>query len=320
MWKFTKPGSFLRSLLPAFMIAVSIILLTSMVTPSYSQTADTLVTLDQTFRTPPPPNDTFVQNAEHVFVSTSIMAAIAVAFMIIAFFDGRRYKSTVPIALVAAAAFCVIPESIDNYLAGCYWSQSHDPDKLLFFLMGREFDQYVGIMWWAFGAILGYVLYAVLLREVKTSTLWAALAISGIADIVLEEILLGYGGIYTYFGHQPLVLINHFPWWWLFANVSSLFLSVAIAYRFREWFNGWKSVLILALMPFCYIGAFTLSGMPAIFVIQGDFSPLVTQIGGVLTCLIALAQTAAIMYIILGRNPFAVSESAANINRSVKLA
>lgn len=275
---------------------------------AFAQNAHSQVLLDPSFRTPAPPNETFAQNPEHVFVATSVMFAIAVFFLIIAAFDSRRYKSTVPIAMVLGAAFCVVPEAIDNYLAGCYWSQSHDPDKLLFFLMGREFDYYVGIMWWAFGAILGYLLYAVLLRQVKTGTLWLCLAISGVADIVLEEILLNYGGIYMYFGHQPLVLISKFPWWWLFANVSALFLSVTIAYRFRAWFNGWKSVFILALMPFCYIGAFTLAAMPAIFVIQGDFSPLVTQLGGILTCIIALIQTGTMMYLILGRNPFAFGE------------
>lgn len=292
----------------AFVLFAGLALCTVWPEFALAQNAETQVVLDTAFRTPAPPNDAFPQNHEHVFIATSVMLAIALIFLVIAAFDSKRYKSTVPIAMVLGAAFCVVPEAIDNYLAGCFWSQSHDPDKLMFFLMGREFDYYVGIMWWAFGAILGYLLYAVLLREVKTGTLWICLALSGLADIVLEEILLGYGGIYMYFGHQPLVLINLFPWWWLFANVSALFLSVTIAYRFREWFNGWKSVFILALMPFCYIGAFTLAGMPAIFVIQGNFSPFVTQLGGILTCIIALIQTGAMMYVILGRNPFAFSE------------
>jgi len=274
-----------------------------------AQTAHTKVVLEENFRTPAPPNDAFAQNANHVLISTTVMFIIALIFMVIASVDSKRFNSTVPRAMVLGAAFCVVPEAIDNYLGGCYWSQSHDPKQLLFFLMGREFDYYVGVMWWAFGAILGYLLYAVLLREVKTGTLWICLGLSGIADIIIEEILLGYGGIYTYFGHQPLVLIKHFPWWWLFSNVSALFLSVSLAYRYREWFNGWRSVFILALMPFCYIGAFTLSGMPTIFVIQGDFSPLVTQLAGILTCVLSMIQTGVMMHLILGRNPFAFGEA-----------
>jgi len=273
-------------------------------TLTLAQTVHTKVVLEENFRTPQPPNDAFVQNADHVFISTSVMFSIAVVFIGVAAADAKRHKSTVPLAMIMGAAFCVVPEAIDNYLAGCYWSQSHDPDKLLFFLMGREFDHYVAVMWWAFGAILGYLLYAVLLREVKTGTLWACLAISGVADIILEEILLGYGGIYTYFGHQPLVLIKNFPWWWLFSNVSSLFLSVALAYRYRSWFDGWHSLFILGLMPFCYIGGFTLSAMPTIFAIQGDFSPFISEMAGIATAGISIIQAGTMMHLILGRVPW----------------
>ena len=203
--------------------------------------------MDKAFGTFMPPNEIFPQNREHVVVSTSIMLAIALFFLVVSVFDSRKFKSIVPVGMVLGAAFCVVPEAIDNYLGGVYWSQSHIPGDIMFVLMGREFDWYVAIMWWAFGAILGYILYAALLRRVKTRTLWICLILSGIADIVVEELLLGYGGIYTYYGDQPLVLIRHFPCWWLFVNVASLFLSVTIAYRFRSWFNGWHSVFILLL-------------------------------------------------------------------------
>ncbi|KAK9776505.1 hypothetical protein SCAR479_06828 [Seiridium cardinale] len=280
-----------------------------------AQNAQSKVVLDAAFRTPAPPNDAFAMNANHVLISTSVMCAIALAFVLVAYADCRRYSTTVPLAMIFGAAFCVVPEAIDNYLAGCYWSQSHDPRMLMFLLMGREYDIYVGVMWWAFGALLGYLLYAALLRQVSTRTLWICLGLSGVADIILEEALLNYGGIYMYFGHQPLVLIKKFPWWWLFSNVSSLFLSVCIAYRYRDWFNGWRSVFIFALMPCCYIGGFTLSAMPTIFVIQGDFSPFVTQIGGLLTCVISLVQTGGMMHLILGRDPMAFGPSSQRISQ-----
>lgn len=261
-----------------------------------------------TFRTPAPPNELFPMNSEHVFVSTLFMAILALLILFISIIDAKRYKSTVPIGIVLAAIFCVIPESIDNYLAGCYWSQSHNPNNLLFLLMGREFDYYVAIMWWAFGAILGYILYAILLRNVNTKILWIALLLAGISDIIIEEILLGYGGIYTYFGNQPLIILFNFPWWWLFANVSAIFLSVAIAYRFKEWFNGIKTLLIFILMPLCYIGAFNFAAMPTIFVINGNFSPLIIQGAGILTSIISVVQISGIMYFILGRNPFILNK------------
>ena len=266
---------------------------------------------DPNFGTPQPPNELFPQIPQHVFVSTSIMFAIAVFFMIIAGIDSFKFKSTVPVGMVLASAFCVVPEVIDNYLGGVYWSQSHVPSDIVFTLLGREFDWYVVVMWWAFGAILGYLLYAVLLRKVKTRTLWICLGLSAIADIIVEELLLNYGGIYTYFGNQPMILFSKFPCWWMFANVSALFISVAIAYRFRHWFNGWRTVFLMFLMPFCYIGGWELCGMPVIFAINGAFTPLVTQLLGVFTAIVAIIQTGATMYLVLGRNPFEKGQAAA---------
>lgn len=282
------------------------ILCTAKISSAFAATKGVFSTItDSAYQTPIPPNDLFPQNPEHVFISTAIMAAIAIIFLLIAFRDSRKFRSTVPIGMVMGAAACVVPESVDNYLGGVFWSQSHQASDIMFVLMGREFDWYVAIMWWAFGAILGYLLYAALLRNISTKKLWFCLGLSGIADIVVEELLLGYGGIYTYYGNQPLVLVHHFPCWWLFVNVAALFLSVSIAYRFRDWFNGWRSVLILFLMPFCYIGAFSFCGMPAIFAINGMFSPFVIQLLGVITCLVAIIHTAGVMKIVLGRNPFA---------------
>jgi len=57
------------------------------------------------------------------------------------------------------------------------------------------------------------------------------------------------------------------------------FSQRSLAYRYRNWFNGWRSVFhSLRSCRFCYIGAFTLSAMPTIFVIQGDFCRLLTQL------------------------------------------
>lgn len=97
-----------------------------------AQNAQVKVVLDTAFRTVAPPNDAFAQNVTHVVTSTSVMFAIAAFFSVVAFFDCRRFKSTVPISMVFGAAFCVVPEAIDNYLAGCYWSQSHNPKMLMF--------------------------------------------------------------------------------------------------------------------------------------------------------------------------------------------
>lgn len=271
-------------------------------TLTFAQNASVDVVLDPTFGMPAPPNENFPYNAEHVFVASMVMLSLAIIVTIIAAVHSIRTKNSVPVCLVLAAAFCVVPESFDNVMAGCYWAQDHK--NILYYLLGREFDYYVITMWYAFGAILGYIIYVALSHGVKTKVLWIALGLAGIADIIIEEILLNYGGTYTYFGHQPLVLLTKFPWWWLFANVGALFLGASLAYRFRDWFNGWKATLLFILIPVCYIGMWSFAAMPAAFAIQGNFSWLTTQLLGIATCLLALVGTFGTMRLVLLRNPF----------------
>lgn len=268
-----------------------------------AQSAHTKILLHETFRTPAPPGDAFAQDANHIVVVMAVLLPVALGFLALAFTEAKRFNTSIPIALVIAGIFCVVPEAINNYIGGVYWTQSHDPNQLLFTLMGREFDYYVAIIWWSFASGAGVLLYAALLREFDTGKLWTYLGLAAVANIILEEALLGYGGIYLYFGHQPLVLFRLFPCWWSFANVSSLFLSISLAYRYREWFNDWRSVFVVLLVPFCYIGAYTLCGMPTIFVIQGDFSPLITELAGIATCIIAVIQAGVMMHLVLDRNP-----------------
>jgi len=269
---------------------------------AFAQNASVKVMLDPNFHVPAPPMDNFPYNTEHVFVSSMAMLALGILMTIIAAVHSVRAKNSVPVCLVLAAAFCVVPECFDNVLGGCFWAQDHR--SILYFLLGREFDYYVITMWYAFGAILGYIVYVALSRGVKTKVLWMAFGLAGIADIIIEEILLNYGGTYMYYGHQPLVLLTRFPWWWLFANMGGLFLGASIAYRLRDWLNGWKACFLFILFPVCYIGMWSFAAMPAAFAIQGDFSWLTTQLLGIATCILALVGTCGTIRFVLNRNPF----------------
>ena len=50
--------------------------------------------MDKAFGTFMPPNEIFPQNREHVVVSTSIMLAIALFFLVVSVFDSRKFKSS----------------------------------------------------------------------------------------------------------------------------------------------------------------------------------------------------------------------------------
>ena len=280
-----------------------------------AQHARVNVTFDETYGTVAPPNDAFAHDAHHVRVVSAVLLGLSLVFVLISLGESRRWSSTVPTALTLGAATCVLPEAVDNYLANCYWAQSHDPSQLMFTFLGREFDIFVGIVWWSYGAVVGCTVLAALMRGVTTRTLWALLGLAGLFDLVLEECLLSYGGLYTYYGHQPLVLVSKFPCWWAFCNVSAVFLGVALTYRYRGWFNGWRSVFVLPVLPLCYVAGWSMPAMSTVYAVHADYSPLVTQLCGVLTCCLALVQTGVVMDAVLGRDPLELEQS----GRSVRL-
>ena len=152
--------------------------------------------LHDIFRTPAPPGDAFAQDASHVLVVMTILITISLGFLAFAIFESKRFKTSIPIGLVVAGIFCVVPEAVNNYLGGVHWTQSHDPKQLLFMLMGRELDYCVAFIWWSLSSDVGITLYAALVRRVSTGTLWAYHALAVLANIILEEVLLGYGGTY----------------------------------------------------------------------------------------------------------------------------
>lgn len=287
----------------------------SVLPTALAQNARVKVTFDETYRTVAPPNDAFAHDADHVRVVSGILLGLCLFVVLISIRESRRWSSTVPTALTLGAATCIIPEAVDNYLANCYWAQSHDPAQLMFTFLGREFDIFVGIIWWSYGAVVGCTVLGALMRGANTKTLWILLGAAGLFDIILEECLLNYGGLYLYYGHQPLVLFSKFPCWWAFCNVSAVFLGIALTYRYREWFNGWRSIFVLPILPLCYVAGWSLPAMSTVYAVHADYSPLVTQLCGVLTCCLALVQTGVTMDAILERHPLELEKS----GRSVRL-
>ncbi|KAI6762577.1 hypothetical protein HG530_008557 [Fusarium avenaceum] len=289
----------------------SLLLSFGLVASSKAQSVYTTLALDPVYQTVPPPNDDFPQDADHVRVVSIVLSAICLIFVMISFRESQRWGSTVPAALTVGSASFVLVEAVNCYMANIYWSVSHDPSKLMFTLLGRQFEIYAGIIWWSYGAVLSCGIFGALQRNLPTGTLWALLAFSGLLDIILEEVILTYGGIYIYYGHQPLVF-NLFPCWWAFCNVSSIFVGISVTYRYRRWLEGWKSFLVPLILPLCYAGSQVLTALPTIYAIQANYHPLITQLCGVMTCTLAIVQVAVIMDTFLARDPTRLSQAERN--------
>lgn len=285
-------------------------LLFGLATTSYAQNAWSETTLDPTYRTVAPPHDDYPQNADHVSVVSLVLTTICLAAVGVSLTESKRHNSTVPAALTLGAATCFYAEALNCYLANVYWTVSHDPQQVLFTLLGRDFELYVAIVWWSFGSVVSCAMFAALSHNSRTGAIWMLLGAFALFDFVLEECMLGYGGVYAYYGHQPLVLFRHFPCWWAFGNTCGIFFGITVAYRYRNWFSGICSVFLLPLLPFCYVGPQVIAGLPTFYAIQADHSPLVTELCGVATCCIAVLEAGLIMDVMLDREPLSFRRTA----------
>jgi hypothetical protein len=142
-----------------------------------------------------------------------------------------------------------------------------------------------------------------------TSWLWLTFIISGLVDVAFEEIMLNMHGLYVYYGNQPLILLNKFPWYYTTLNGGGLFMAAALAYRYRAALSSWKAVLILILVPMCEGANYGFTAMPAWIVVNGQYGWLTTQAGGLLTVLLGFAIMAGIFQLVLQRAPLSFKAS-----------
>lgn len=220
--------------------------------------------------------------------------------------DALRSKTLLPLILPLSGALIAFPETFLDVM-GCIhypWPASNASLHIL----GREMPPWIPI-WFGYGALMQMNLQ-LLARGVTTKKLWLFWAFMMLSDLVVEEILLPMG-VYRYYGHQPLVVLNMFPWWWMPANSVGVFLATALAYRYRAGLVGYKVVGVLFLTPMSVGAVYGFIAVPAWIAINGDYGWLVTQLLGLLTMAFGFVAFCVILEMVLGRDPFAMDAGGA---------
>lgn len=258
-------------------------------------------TVDQVFGVPIPPVDAYYAQTATLNVSWAlfVIGMIVVCFALI---DALKTKSILPVAVAVSGTGCVISEAYCGVMGAVFWPTNLD--NFAFTALGRQMSWYPVAAWFAFGAVSMYIYYALISRNPRTIWLWGAFALVCLADIVFEEVMLNIRGLYLYYANQPLILLTRFPWWWGPVNAGGLFLPAALAHRFNGSLRGWRSLAVLVLTPLAYQAFIGFAAMPAFIVINGDYSWVQTQAGGLLAIVLAVVATALTMKLVLHRDPF----------------
>jgi hypothetical protein len=265
---------------------------------------------DNGFGIPAPPFDTYY-GATVSNIATAILFTITTFWVVFGLLDYRRTKSPVMLILAMSGFLCDFIEPYLDVMGGCLWATS--PDLTLFTILGRPMSLFSLSAWAGFGASMTCIPFLMIRKVIQerkpTSWLWLTFIIAGLVDVGFEEIMLNMHGLYVYYGNQPLILLNKFPWYYTTLNGGGLFLAAALAYRYRTQLPGWKSLLILLLVPMCEGANYGFTAMPAWIVVNGQYGWLTTQAGGLLTVLLCFAVMAGTFQLVLQRNPLALKAS-----------
>ena len=176
-----------------------------------------------------------------------------------------------------------------------------------FTILGQRMGWFIVAEWFGYGSLFTYLTYKVLEARLSTKKLWMALGGACLGATVFEEILQNMGGMYVYYGYQPLIVLTKLPWWWTPCNAGRCFLAASLAYRLRHELRGWRGIALFALTPASMGGVYGFIALPAWIATNGNYNWWITQIGGLAAIAMGLVLVTLIMKIVLDSDPFDMS-------------
>jgi hypothetical protein len=193
---------------------------------------------------PPAPTQLVFPHAAHVAANAYIWAA-AVALAVFAVRELIRTGSPLGLVLLLGGALAYFNEPVDDIL-GLVWHPRIHQDTVL--------NTIGPIPMWGlptyivfFGAIPWLLLRELRRGRFTVRRFWAGVAITFVADLLIEIPLL-QTGLYVYYGHGTVPMsVARFPLYWLLINTTGPIFCAAILFAVRDYFTGWRAPLLVLL-------------------------------------------------------------------------
>jgi hypothetical protein len=256
------------------------------------------------FRVPTPPVNA-PYSGGHTLISIVWLGLVALTGFGLAIRDYRRTRNSMALFVTLSAPMIIFPEVFVDLMGDVWYPLSQNDHA--FTILGRQMGWFIVAGWFGFGSLFMYVIYKVFDRRLSTKAIWLAFAAAGAGSVVFEEILQNMGGMYLYYGNQPLIVISKLPWWWIPCNAGGVFLAAAIAYRLRHELRGWRGLAMLVITPASMGGVYGFIALPSWIVVNGNYNWWLTQLGGLATIALGLMCIALIIRLVLNRDPFDMS-------------
>ena len=256
------------------------------------------------FRMPTPPVDAHYSGT-HTVISIVWLSIVGIIGFGLAIRDYRKTHSSVALWVTISAPMIIFPEVMVDLMGDVWYPLSkHDH---AFTILGRQMGWFIVGGWFGFASLFMYMTYKFFERRATAKAIWLAFLAAAIGSIVFEEILQNMGGMYQYYGNQPLIVLWKLPWWWPPCNAGGVFLAAAIAYRLRDQLRGWRGMLMILITPASMGAVYGFIALPSFIAVNGDYNWWLTQFAGFATIGLGLMAIAGIMYLVLGKDPFDVS-------------
>jgi hypothetical protein len=262
------------------------------------------VTFDGPLNLPTPPLDA-AYSGRNTVISIIWLGAVALLGFGLAIRDYRRARVALPLFVTLSAPMIIFPEVFVDVM-GAVWYPVGAHDHA-FTILGRHMGWFIVAGWFGFGSLFMYTSFKVFQLRLSTRAIWLAFFGACLGATVFEEILQNMGGMYVYYGNQPLIVLWKLPWWWTPCNATGVFLAAAIAYRLRDQLRGWRGLAMFAITPAAMGAAYGFIALPSWIVLNGDYSWWITQIGGLASIALGLVAVALIIRLVLDRDPFDLS-------------
>lgn len=251
-----------------------------------------------------PTNAEFPYVRSHNVVASALLGALGLVGLGVAVREYVVHRTLVPLFTALGTILIVVPEVFVDIVGLVYYPTSAGDHA--FTLFGRQMGYFILFGWFGAGAF-ALLMFKILQSRPTARTVWTVLGATCVAYTCFEELLVGAGGVYHYYGNQPMWW-DRLPLWWTPCNtLGCVLLPAAFAVRFLPVLRGWRAAVMLVVVPACVAGGYALIALPSWVVVNGDYPYLVTELAGLSTWALGIGTTAVLMKVLLGYEPFVPS-------------
>jgi hypothetical protein len=248
-----------------------------------------------------PTNADFPYDRDHNLIAIVFLGSVGCVGLAWALRELFTKRDWMPLCLSLGGVAIVIPEVFVDIVGMVYYPTS-DSDHA-FDLFGRQMGWFILAGWFGAGAFGAMMLKAFLSRP-SAKQVWILLGVTALSYSIFEEFLVTSGGIYEYYGNQPMWW-HSLPLWWTPCNtIGAALLPAAFAYRYQALLRGWRALLMIFVVPTGVAVGYSFVAMPGWIVVNGDYPWLPTELAGLAVWLIGIGTVAMVMNLFLGYQPF----------------